>query len=132
MDHYSTLGEQNEPAGRERGREMGTELRDGVRYKNVQRRRMLNEQQRDEAGGRKSVERVQRRRESHTAPTLTCVPVSGSLPSSPFFSLLLRFRGGFPAPGPNPSQGLSSGSSPKLANRAKKWVVSPGDGGMRE
>lgn len=49
MDHYSTLGEQNEPAGRERGREVGTELRDGVRYKNVKRKRMLNEQHRDEA-----------------------------------------------------------------------------------
>ena len=37
-------------------------------------------------------------RERHTASTLTCVPVSGS-PSSPF-SLLISFRGEFPAPGP--------------------------------
>lgn len=35
--------ERSERAGRERGREMGTELRDGVRYKNVKRRRMLND-----------------------------------------------------------------------------------------
>lgn len=28
---------------------MGTELRDGVRYKNARKRRMLNEQHRDEA-----------------------------------------------------------------------------------
>lgn len=68
---------------RERG-EMRTEWRDGVRYKNVKRRRMLNEHHRG--------------CERHTASTLTCVPVSGS--SSSPFSLLISFRGGFPAPGP--------------------------------
>lgn len=101
---------------RQGGREMGTELRDGVRYKNVKRRGMLNEQHSDEVVEEKRVEKVYVRRESHTAPTLTCVLVSGSLPSSPC-SLVLSFRGGFQAPGPKPSQGLSSGSSPKKSSQ---------------
>lgn len=114
MDHYSTLGERNEPAGRERGREMGTEQRDGVRYKNVKRRRMLNDQQRAEVVEEKTLKEY---RGGVKAALLQLSLVFLSVAVFPvlLFSLLLSFRGGFPAPGPNPSQGLSSGSSPKAS-----------------
>lgn len=69
-------------------------------------------------------------RERHTASTLTCVPVSGS-PSSPF-SLLISFRGEFPAPGPK-TEARDFPLAPPQRKRVlkKKWVASPGDGRMR-
>lgn len=53
-------------------------------------------------------------RGSHAvAPALTRVAVGGCLPNTCFFlfPLLHTFRGEFPAPGSDPSQGLSFGSS---------------------
>lgn len=113
MDNYNILGERLEPAWRERGREMGKmEWRDGVRYKNVERRRMLNEQHRDEAVEEKVLKEY-RGGLRDTLFQLSLVFLSVAVFPVLLFSLLLRFRGGFPAPGPNLSQGLSSGFSPK-------------------
>lgn len=73
---------------------------------------MVNEQHRDEALVGKLLKECKGGAEG-TPLQYRCVPVSGYIPSSP--SALLSFRGRFPAPGPNPSQGLSSGSSPKAS-----------------
>ena len=95
MDHYSTLGERNEPGGRE----MGTELRDGVRYKNVKRRRTLNEQPRDEAVEEKALKGCSGGVKA-TLPQLSLVFLSvADFPVLLSFSSF-SFRGGFPAPGP--------------------------------
>lgn len=93
-----------------------------MRYNTVKKRRMLNEEHRDEAVKEKA---FAGRRDSHTAPTLICVPAGGSLPSFPF-SFLLHSR----ASGPN-SKGLSSGSTPTEESAIWAiWVASPGNEGM--
>lgn len=100
VDHYSTLGELNEPAEREGSeeRERETELRDGVKPENVKRRWMLNKQHRDEV-----LKRCRGGLKDHTALNLTCV--GGSLPSSP--RLLLQFQRWIPSSRPEPEPGIS-------------------------
>lgn len=96
------------------GGEMGTEWRDGVRYKNVKRRRMLNEHHREEA-----VDGVEGRAwKAHCFNSHLC-----SCQWQSQFSIFSphQFQRWIPGTRPqNQSQGLSSGSSPKKAWAKKK------------